>query len=286
MNSFGTKIRVPKRIKPRKRLGGYWRFLGLAAALAAGCDLPGRPDPADRPVPANEVVDFRLLYGQNCAGCHGANGELGPGPPLNDALFRAVIPEKELENIIARGRKDTLMPAFAQESGGPLTAAQIQVLVKEIKGTPYKVVEKSEGGNDVVDDPDGVKSKWGSAGQPPQGAPTYLAPVGRADSAGEIERRAAVFARACASCHGDQGLGVRKGDQTVRAIHDPVFLALMSDQVLRRYVITGRADLGMPGFAQARPDDPQFKPLTEQDVADLVALVASWRQNYATRVKP
>ena len=39
-------------------------------------------------------------------------------------------------------------------------------------------------------------------------------------------------------------------------------------------------------IAQARPDDTQFKPLTEQDVADLVALVASWRQNHATRVKP
>ena len=286
MNRLGTKIRVPMRMKPRKRLDGYWRFLGLAAALAAGCDLPGRPDPADRPVPANEVVDFRLLYGQNCAGCHGAKGELGPGPPLHDALFRAIIPEKELENIIARGRKNTLMPAFAEESGGPLTAAQIQVLVKEIKGTPYKVVEKREGGNDVVDDPDGVKSTWGSAGQPPLGAPTYLAPVGRADSAVDKGRGAAVFARACASCHGDQGQGVPKGDQTVRTIHDPVFLALISDQALRRYVITGRADLGMPGFAQARPDDPQFKPLTEQDVADLVALVVSWRQNNATRIEP
>jgi cytochrome c oxidase cbb3-type subunit 3 len=280
VSSFGTM-----RSKPGKLRGKYWRFLGLAAYLAAGCDLPGRPDPADRPVPANEVVDFRLLYGQNCAGCHGANGELGPGPPLHDALFRAIIPEKELENIIARGRKNTLMPAFAQESGGPLTAAQIQVLVKEIKGTPYKVVEKSEGGNDVVNDPDGVKSKWGSAGQPPQSAPTYLAPAGT-ESAADKVRGAAAFARACASCHGDHGQGVRKGDQTVRTIHDPVFLALMSDQVLRRYVITGRADLGMPSFDQARPDDSQFKPLTEQDVADLVALVASWRQNNATRVKP
>jgi cytochrome c oxidase cbb3-type subunit 3 len=271
------------RLGTRSMLGKYWRFLGLLFAIGAGCDFPGRPDPADRPVPANEVVDFRLLYGQNCAGCHGAHGELGPGPPLHDALFRAIIPEKELEKLIAHGRKNTLMPAFAQESGGPLTAVQIQVLVKEIKGIPYKVVEKREGGKEVVDDPDGVKSQWGSPGQPPHGVPTYL--LTEATNGGDKNRGAAAFARACAMCHGDDGQGLREGDRTLRAIHDPVFLALVSEQVLRRYIITGRADLGMPSFAGARPNDAQFTPLTEQDVADLVALVASWRNNHATQAK-
>ena len=95
-----------------------------------------------------------------------------------------------------------------------------------------------------------------------------------------------MFARACAACHGDHGRGFRKGGETVRAIHDPVFLDLTSDQAVRRYVITGRSDLGMPSFAQARPDDSQWSPLTEQDVGDLMALVASWRQNHAARVKP
>jgi mono/diheme cytochrome c family protein len=46
--------------------------LALALALAAGCDLPGRPRAADRPVPADRVLDFAALYGENCAGCHGA----------------------------------------------------------------------------------------------------------------------------------------------------------------------------------------------------------------------
>jgi mono/diheme cytochrome c family protein len=237
-------------------------------------------------VPANEVVDFSVLYSQNCAGCHGATGELGPGPPLNDALFRSIIPETELEKIISRGRSNTLMPAFAVENGGSLTAAQIQVLVKEIKGIPYKVVEKREDGIAVVDDPDGVKSKWGPPGQPPKGVPSYLAAAARTESVADKDRGAAVFARACAVCHGEHGQGLRKEGQTVHAINDPVFLALTSDQAVRRYVITGRADLGMPSYVQARPNDSQWRPLTEQDVADLVALVASWRQNHAARVKP
>ena len=50
----------------------------LSLFLAAGCDLPGRPDPADRPVPADQVKDFDVLFGTRCAGCHGADGKLGP----------------------------------------------------------------------------------------------------------------------------------------------------------------------------------------------------------------
>src|SRR5205807_322073 len=98
-------------------LDAHWRFLTLLAALAAGCDLPGHPDPADRPVPANEVLEFSVLYGQNCAGCHGVHGKLGPAPPLNDPLFRAIAPAEELENTLTHGREKTLMPAFAEENG-------------------------------------------------------------------------------------------------------------------------------------------------------------------------
>ncbi len=48
----------------------------LVFLLAAGCDLPGKPSEADRPVPANEVKDFDALYSMHCAGCHGADGKL------------------------------------------------------------------------------------------------------------------------------------------------------------------------------------------------------------------
>jgi cytochrome c oxidase cbb3-type subunit 3 len=265
-----------------------WRLLLIPIALAAGCDFPGRPDPADRPVPANEVLEFNGLYGQNCAGCHGAKGTLGPAPPLNDSLFRAIVPEEELERIVSKGREKTLMPAFAVENGGPLTAVQIQVLVKQIKGVPYKIVENRQGGKTIERDANGIAPQWGPPGQAPKGVPNYLAPTTGADGnlAGNKQRGVMVFTRACAVCHGDHGQGIRKGDETVRTIHDAVFLALISDHALRRYVITGRPDLNMPTFAGARPDDPSFKSLTNQDVTDLVALLASWRQDHGTRAKP
>jgi len=245
--------------------------------MGAGCDFPGRPDPADRPVRADRVLDFAQLFGQNCAGCHGADGRLGPAPPLNDQLFRQIMPEEELESVIANGRNKTLMPAFAKENGGSLTRAQIQVLVYEIKGRPYRVIENPESGTvEVVSDPQGISPKWGTPGEPPADVPSYRKP-----STGGTENRTAkeaagmsVFARACAVCHGEQG----RGDAMAHAINDPVFLALSSDQVLRRYVITGRSDLGMPSYADPRPGDPEFQPLTEDEVASLVALLASWRE--------
>ena len=57
--------------------------VSLAVVLLAGCDLPGQPKPEDRPVPADQVLEFGVLYRQNCAGCHGNDGKLGAGPPLN-----------------------------------------------------------------------------------------------------------------------------------------------------------------------------------------------------------
>ena len=109
------------------------RLWPLLAALAIGCDMPGKPNCADRPVPSDQVTDFGTLYRTHCAGCHGADGRLGPGPPLNDPLFLAIVSEKELSRVITEGRAITPgqrspMPAFARDRGGPLTAAQIGAL--------------------------------------------------------------------------------------------------------------------------------------------------------------
>jgi cytochrome c oxidase cbb3-type subunit 3/ubiquinol-cytochrome c reductase cytochrome c subunit len=130
------------------------------------------------------------------------------------------------------------MPAFAWKQGGPLTDAQVQVLAE------------------------GIKPRWGK--QPAvaqEKVPPYLAQGG-----GNAERGMDVFMRACAMCHSNK----------VRPINDPAFLALISNQALRRFVITGRPDLGMPSYAEKRPEEPDFKPLTATEVTDLVALLASW----------
>ena len=69
------------------------------------------------------------LYAQNCAVCHGSNGEgIGATPALDTPTLRTMAYE-DLRKTIARGRFDTAMPAWAMEDGGPLSDYEVGELV-------------------------------------------------------------------------------------------------------------------------------------------------------------
>lgn len=237
-------------------------LLILVLGVGGGCQrFPGQPRARERFVPPDQVMDFQLLYGLHCAGCHGVNGQNGPAPPLNNPLFLAIVPDDSLRRVIDKGRKGTPMPAFAHEEGGELTLHQVEALIK------------------------GMRTAW-SAGERPKGSlPVYriedaeLIP-GAVDGTADAGRK--VYALACATCHGADGEGGAVG-----AINDGALLALLSDQAIRRIIITGRSDLGMPDFQSTKGRAPEFKgPLTEKDIADLVALLASWRKSAAASNGP
>jgi mono/diheme cytochrome c family protein len=223
----------------------------LGALALAGCDPPGKPNPDHKPEWPDQVTDFDKLFSHNCAGCHGTEGKLGPAPPLNDPLFLAIVPEEELVKVVRAGRQGTLMPAFARAEGGKLTDEQVEVLAR------------------------GLKSKWGTRDSH-KDAPSYLA-----RGKGDVEVGQEAFTRACARCHGEDG----KGGKKVGAINDPDFLALVSDQALRRLVITGRPDLGMPDYAGRPGGGAGFEPLTPEEVAGLVALLGEWRKKGSAKEK-
>jgi cytochrome c oxidase cbb3-type subunit 3/ubiquinol-cytochrome c reductase cytochrome c subunit len=259
---------------------GIWCLLPLLGALAAGCDLPGTPREEDRPRPANKVKDFDTLYSARCAGCHGADGKLGPAPPLNDPIFLAIVPDDELLRVIYEGRAVTPpqrspMPAFGAPRAVPLTDSELRALA-EPKEEHHAAVRLQGPLTDaqVAVLAEGIKKRWG----PPASGdlPPYLSPTG--GKGGNDKTGAGVFNRACANCHGPQGEGVRDGRPTDGgAINNLAFLALISDKALRRSIITGRPDLGMPPYngKAGRPAD--FHPLTSADIDDLVALLRSWR---------
>jgi cytochrome c oxidase cbb3-type subunit III len=240
----------------RKPLTRRWCALAsLLLLLTAGCnyEFPGKPKPADRPIPEDQSLSFDILFRRNCAGCHGAEGRLGPAPPLNDPIFLAIIPDAELLRVIQAGRHGTPMPAFLRARGGPLTDAQVKVLA------------------------DGIKSRWKPSGPPDEALPDYLASTENAPpSASQDPHAVEIFGRACAGCHGANGQGT-KGKSPVGAVNDPAFLSLISDQALRRIIITGRPDLKMPDFAgtAGRPSD--FQALTSAEINELVALLGFWR---------
>jgi cytochrome c oxidase cbb3-type subunit III len=104
----------------------------------------------------------------------------------------------------------------------------------------------------------GMRARWAPKKPAEAGMPSYL---GSTD--GDVNRGEAVFRGACVSCH-------QQGEQQIT---DASYLALVSDQSLRSVVIAGRPDLGHPDWEQVRPE----RPVTDQDVSDIVAYLHSLR---------
>ena len=136
---------------------------------------------------------------------------MGPAPPLNDPLFLSIVPSDVIEHVIRDGRPGTLMPAFSQAKGGTLNSPQVAILASQLR------------------------SHWLPGGPKKDHFPPYLANQKREPANNALKQGSAAFARACAGCHGSKGEGDSAGP-----IADPAFLALLSDQALRRLIITGR----------------------------------------------
>jgi cytochrome c oxidase cbb3-type subunit 3 len=229
---------------------------GITSAACAGllflsvsCDrLPGKPKAEDKWVASSEVTDFGQLYSQNCAGCHGTDGRMGPARPLNDPLYLALAGAKRLREITANGVPETAMPAFAVSAGGNLTDQQIGALA------------------------DGFISRWGSQNNLTEtGLPPYSAEdaIAAGSGPGDTQRGKASYQVYCARCHGVEGTGGEHGGSIV----DRNFLSLVSDQHLRTTVIVGRPDLGKPDWRGNFPD----RPMSPQEISDVVAWLAIQR---------
>ncbi|WP_158637167.1 c-type cytochrome [Arenimonas daejeonensis] len=63
------------------------------------------------PVAGDAALGARV-YAENCASCHGANGEGGTGTALGNPVMLGLTPDRFLRHAIAEGRDGTPMPAF------------------------------------------------------------------------------------------------------------------------------------------------------------------------------
>jgi cytochrome c oxidase cbb3-type subunit 3 len=226
-------------MKPFRRLSA---LMALTAALLAGCGTPpGRPR-ADSATPAPaDVVDFGVLYSANCVGCHGVDGRGGAAIALANPVYLAIVDQRSMRASIAGGVRASSMPAFAQRAGGMLTDTQVDALVN------------------------GIRSRWSRAGALDGANPPSYLPA----SAGDVRRGEMAYRTFCESCHGPDGRGGPKGS----AITNDSFLALTSDQGLRTIVIAGRPELSAPDWR----GNVAGRPMSEQDVTDVVSWLASHR---------
>jgi cytochrome c oxidase cbb3-type subunit 3/ubiquinol-cytochrome c reductase cytochrome c subunit len=103
-----------------------------------------------------------------------------------------------------------------------------------------------------------MRSDWSKPGALNGTPPPYAATL-----KGDAAHGQQVYQIACARCH----------QQPSQSITSPTYLALVNDQTLRTLIIAGRPDSGQPDWA----GDISGRPLTNQEVTDVVAWLASQR---------
>ncbi len=217
-------------------------LLAVMAATACACNsAPGRPAAESEVIAPDKVMDFAVLYANNCAGCHGPEGRGGAALALADPVYLAIANDATIRRVTAEGVLGTAMPAFARSAGGLLTDAQVDVIVKGMRGRWAKP--------NVLNAAD---------------APPYATQV-----PGDPVRGADVYARYCSSCHGPAG----RGGQHASSIVEGPYLTLVSDQGLRTTVIVGRPELDAPDWRGNVPGTP----MSAEDVSDVVAWLAAQR---------
>lgn len=221
----------------------YLCAFAVLTLLLSGCSSPspGQPQKEAEIVAPSEVMAFTTLYSQNCAGCHGAQGRGGAAIALADPVYLGIVDHAAMRKVIANGVHGTTMPAFAQSAGGMLTDKQVDAITS------------------------GIISNWTRKGiLDGSNPPSYAAETAADAAKGEL-----AYGTYCASCHGSAGQGGPKGS----AITNDSFLALVSNQGLRTIVIAGRPELGAPDWRGNVPG----KPMTDQEITDVVAWLASRR---------
>ena len=218
----------------------------LLVALAS-CGSPDRRVAEPSVVRPDEVADFRVLYTQNCSGCHGSDGQGTLTVAIGNPEYLAIADDATIRRVIVGGRPGTAMPAFAQSAGGQLTEAQVDILVR------------------------GIRERWAK----PAALGSDKPPAYAASQPGDATRGQNVFATYCSSCHGSDGHGGRAGP-----IVDSLYLALVSDQHLRTVTIVGVPALGAPDWRGNVPG----KPMSDADVTDVVAWLAAQRQPLSVKL--
>jgi len=180
------------------------------------------------------------LYADNCAVCHGPQGEGRVGARLKD--FPSISPQAFVKATVASGVPGSKMPAWSKAKGGPLTDAEIDAIAAFV-------------------------ATWTTGNVPP--APTepvrLLIPLPTvAGVSGDPARGAAVFQQNCLVCHGAKGEG-RVGVNLAKP-----FASAFPAAYVKQAVSSGVQGSVMPAWAQS-----DGGPLNDQQIDDVTAFILS-----------
>lgn len=200
--------------------------LGISSARAQG--------------PSDDLLrEGARLYQQNCAVCHGAQGEGRVGAQLAKN-WPSIRPDLTVRTIIENGVPGTAMPAWSQARGGPLSEAEIEALMAYI-------LSWQTGGAQIIELPTATL-------RPP------ITPLPQVE--GDPNRGAVLFDHNCAVCHGANGQG------RIGATLAKNWAGIRVDLSLKTTIQNGVEGTAMPAWSQARGG-----PLSETEINDLVAFI-------------
>lgn len=185
---------------------------GLTLALMASFQVYIFREPAR--IAADEARDKliavtlgRGLYEENCAMCHGKEGEGVDGPPLNDINLLTSASDETIFSLISSGVPGTEMPAWGQVHGGPFTDQEVGQIVAFVR-------------------------EW------EEGAPDRQAMAMKGDPVNGL----LIFKDTCTICHGQDGSGTERAP----ALNDLDKLSQFDDEWYRETITKGRPAQGMP----------------------------------------
>ena len=189
---------------------------------------------------SEQVTLGAQLYAQNCAVCHGENGEGRVGATLAKD-WPSIRPELTVRSIIEQGVPGSVMPAWGQDYGGPFNQAEVDALILYIltwqTGTPPDLMAL-----------------------PTATLRPVLSPV--PEVAGDPNRGGVLYDENCAMCHGANAEG-RVGASLAKS-----WPGIRPDLSIKTTIANGVPGSPMPAWSQANGG-----PLSEQDQNDLVAFI-------------
>jgi mono/diheme cytochrome c family protein len=184
------------------------------------------------------------IYADNCAVCHGADGEGRIGAVLAKD-WPSIRPDLASREAIAKGVPGSVMPAWSQENGGPLTDEEINAVVSYILS-------------------------WQTGGAPaytPAATATSfpeISPIPEIE--GDPNQGAVLYEENCTVCHGAQGEG------RIGATLAKEWPAIRPDLTISSTIASGIEGTTMPAWSQAFGG-----PLSQEDINDIVAYILSWQ---------
>lgn len=227
----------------------------LLIALALGLYILNESSRIQRA--QNDILNLQLddamtLYAENCAVCHGLNGEgIGATPPLDNPGLKT-MPFDDLYKVIARGRFNTAMPAWSKEDGGPLSDYQIEELVALVQSGDWQ-----ETGDRVVNL--GLAPLIPFSAEPD---PALLEAVGSLPDGSILQTAIGIYAAQCVACHGADGLGTA----IAPALNDPAVREKTAEE-LNRTITYGSAGTLMAGWSNV---------LSSDEISAMVTLIQRW----------